>query len=256
MDLVIIEDEMQTALDIQHTLSAIRPNINVMAILDSVEQAVYWFSGNERPDLIISDIQLGDGLTFSIFKKVEIICPVIFCTAYNEYALEAFESNGIDYILKPFNETTLDRSIAKVEMISRSFSSRIDMHKLETLIRRMYLNGIRYRSRFLVCFRNKLIPIQADEIAFMKVDCDLTYIFTRHGHKYSISKSLDALEAQLDPNTFYRANRQYIISYNAVRQVEYYQERKLLLRLKDFEAEEIIISKVKATSFVRWLEER
>ncbi len=256
MDIVIIEDETRTAKDIAATLSAIRPSYRVRSILDSIEQALDWFQTNTAPDLVISDIQLGDGLAFSIFRQVELKCPIIFCTAYNEYALQAFETNGIDYILKPVNDTALEKSLAKVEGMLNSLSPRYDIGHLESLIREMYNRNARFKTSFLVSFRNQLIPIQTDDIAFFKIESDSTVLYTRNGTGYAIAKTLESLEMQLDPVSFRRANRQYIVSFSGIGQVEYYDERKLLVRLRGFPKEEVIVSKQKATEFIRWMEER
>lgn len=256
MDIVIIEDETQTARDIAETLSLIRPGYRVLSMLDSVEQAADWFRHNVEPDLVISDIHLGDGLAFSIFKKVDLRCPIVFCTAYNEYAMQAFETNGIDYILKPVNDKALERSISKVESMIRTLAPRYNIEYLENVIRDMYNRDAKFKTSFLVSFRNLLIPIQTEEIALFKVGSDSTLLYTYQGQKFSIGKSLDALESQLDPADFHRANRQYIISFSSVSQVEYYDERKLLVRMKGFPSEEIVVSKQKASEFIRWMEDR
>jgi DNA-binding LytR/AlgR family response regulator len=256
MNIAVIEDETQTALDIARTLSVIRPAYRVLIILDSIEQALDWFEKNPMPDLVISDIHLGDGLAFSIFKKVHINCPVIFCTAYNEYAMQAFQANGLAYILKPVTDEALEKSLTKVEMMIRSLAPRYNIDGLERLIVEMYKRSGKHKTSFLVQFRNQLIPVQTNDICFFKVDRNCTFLYIRQGQKYIIPKSLDALETQLDPMHFHRANRQYIISFSSVDQVEYYDERKLLVKLKGFPLEEIIVSKGKATEFIRWMEDR
>jgi DNA-binding LytR/AlgR family response regulator len=256
MNIVLIEDEAQTALDIFKTISVIRPEYRVLSTLDSIEQAVEWFEKNPMPDLVISDIHLGDGLAFSIFKKTKITCPVIFCTAYNEYAMQAFETNGIDYILKPITDKALEKSISKVETMIKSLAPRYNIDDLERLIMDMYKRSGKYKTNFLVQFRNQLIPIQTYDISFFKVEADSCCLYTRQGQKYLIPKSLDYLESQLDPMHFHRANRQYIVSFSAVSQVEYHDDRKLLVKLKGFPAEQILVSKGKATEFIRWMEDR
>jgi DNA-binding LytR/AlgR family response regulator len=256
MNIVIIEDEIQTAWDIQNTIATIRPHFKVLSVLDSIESATDWFGKNKNPDLVISDIQLGDGLAFTIFRKMPLTCPIIFCTAYNEYAMQAFESNGIDYILKPVNEKSLEKSMTKLESMVKAFVPSYNIDNLERLIADIYLRNGKYRTSFLIPFRHQLIPIQTEEIALFKVYDDSSVILTKLGQKYPISKTLDSLEQQLDPLNFYRANRQYIVSYSAINQAEYYDERKLLIKIKAFPAEHIIVSKAKATEFVRWMEER
>jgi DNA-binding LytR/AlgR family response regulator len=254
MDIVIIEDEVETAWDIQNTIASIRPDFKILAVLDSIESANDWFGNNKNPDLVISDIQLGDGLAFAIFKTVQLTCPIIFCTAYNEYAMQAFETNGIDYILKPVNEKSLEKSIVKLESMFKAFVPRY--HDFERLITEMNTRNKSYKTSLLIPYRNQLIPIQTDDVALFKIDGDSSVLLTKQGQKYPVSKTLDSLEEQLDPKNFYRANRQYIVSYSAISQVEHYDERKLLVKMKACPAEHIVISKAKTTEFVRWMEDR
>jgi DNA-binding LytR/AlgR family response regulator len=254
MNTLIIEDEIQTAWDIANCIETLRPNFKIVATLDSVETALDWLRRNPSPDLIISDIQLGDGLSFEIFKKVELKSPIIFCTAFNEYAIQAFESNGIDYILKPVNEKCLERSIAKLESIISYLAPRYDIANLERILQSLSERDNRYKNSFLVPYRNQLIPVEVQDVAFFKCQEGSTELFTRNGHRYSFTKSLDSIEAQLDPRHFYRANRQYIVAYKSVRHIEHYDDRKLLLELDAVANEQIIISKARASEFLAWME--
>jgi DNA-binding LytR/AlgR family response regulator len=256
MNIVIIEDEVETAWDIQNTIATIRPDFKILAVLDSIESATDWFGKNKNPDLVISDIQLGDGLAFAIFKKVQLTSPIIFCTAYNEYAMQAFETNSIDYILKPVNEKSLEKSIAKLESMFKAFVPRYNVDDLERLITDIYLRNKSYKTSLLVPYRSQLIPIQTNDIALFKIDSNYSVLLTKQGQKYPVSKTLDSLEEQLDPMNFHRANRQYIVSYSAISKVEHYDERKLLVKIKAFPGEHIVISKAKTTAFVRWMEDR
>lgn len=256
MNIAIIEDEIQTAWHIRNCIETLRPNFKVVTTLDSVEGAVEWLTKNPSPDLIISDIQLGDGLSFDIFKKTDLRSPIIFCTAFNEYAIQAFESNGIDYILKPINERVFERSILKVESIINHLSPRYDMEGIEAMIRLLSQREPKYKNSFLVSYRTQLIPVDVQDIALFKYQEGFTELVTTDSHRYTLSKSLDALEAQLDPNQFYRANRQFIIAYKSVKQIEHYDDRKLLLKLQPATTEQVVISKAKASAFLDWMETR
>jgi DNA-binding LytR/AlgR family response regulator len=256
MNIAIIEDEIPTAWDIRNCIETLRPHFKVVTTLDSVEAAVEWLKKNPSPDLIISDIQLGDGLSFEIFKKIDLKSPIIFCTAFSEYAIQAFESNGIDYILKPINEKLFEKSILKVESLIDHFGQRYDMDGLERMIRSLSQRESKYKSSFLVSYRNRLIPVETNEIAVFKYIDGFTELITIDSHRYTFAKSLDVLEGQLDPAQFYRANRQYIISYKSVKHIEHYDDRKLLLILHSSVSEQVVISKAKASAFLSWMEER
>lgn len=256
MNIAIIEDEIQTAWDIRNCIETLRPNFNIVATLDSVESAVDWLIRNPSPDLIFSDIQLGDGLSFEIFRKTDLKSPIIFCTAFNEYAIQAFESNGIAYILKPINEKLFEKSILKVESIINHFSPRYDLDSLEKMIRSLSQRETKYKNSFLVSYRTQLIPVETQDIAIFKYLDGSTELVTTDLDRYTLGKSLDALEAQLDPTQFYRANRQYIVAYRSVTRIEHHDDRKLLLKLHPGLDEQIVVSKAKASAFLSWMEER
>jgi DNA-binding LytR/AlgR family response regulator len=256
MNVAIIEDEIQTAWDIRNCIETLRPNFKVVTTLDSVEVAVEWLTKNPSPDLIISDVQLGDGLSFEIFKKTHLKSPIIFCTAFNKYAIQAFESNGIDYILKPINERLFERSILKLESIINHFSPRYDLEGLEKMIHSLSQREPKYKNSFLVSYRTQLIPVDVQDIVLFKYQEGFTELVTTDSQRYTVNKSLDALEAQLDPEQFYRANRQFIIAYKSVKHIEHYDDRKLLLKLQNVTSEQVVVSKAKASAFLSWMEDR
>jgi DNA-binding LytR/AlgR family response regulator len=261
MNVVIIEDEIQSAWDIENCLTTLRPNFRILATLDSVETALEWFSENPAPDLIISDIQLGDGLSFEVFRRIELRIPIIFCTAFDEYAIQAFESNGIDYILKPINEKLFEKSLGKLELLAARLAPKYDapryeMDSLERMISALSEKEARHKNSFLIAYRNQLIPIETQEIALFKFNNGSTELMTRDGRRYGLNKTLDSVESQLDPRQFYRANRQYIVAYKSIRHIEHYEDRKLLVKLDWGISEQIIISKAKASEFLAWMEDR
>ncbi|WP_353719856.1 LytTR family DNA-binding domain-containing protein [Dyadobacter sp. 676] len=256
MTIVIIEDEVHTAWDIQNCIKTLRPGHQVLAVLDSIESSVEWLLHNPHPELVISDIQLGDGLAFEIFQKVELTCPVIFCTAYDEYAIRAFQSNGIDYILKPINEDLFEASLQKLESIGQLFAPKYGREMVEKLLT-TFQSGLRnFKTSFLIHFRNQLIPVATENILLFKVTHDTTEIFVRDGRKFQLCKPLDAIEAQVDPHRFYRANRQTLLAFEAIHRIEHYDDRKLLVRLDGVPSEPVIVSKAKSTAFLAWVENR
>ncbi|MHA4741239.1 LytR/AlgR family response regulator transcription factor [Dyadobacter sp. MSC1_007] len=256
MNIVIIEDEVHTAWDIQNCIKTLRPGHQILAVLDSIESSVEWFLHNPHPQLVISDIQLGDGLAFEIFQKVGLTCPVIFCTAYDEYAIQAFQSNGIDYILKPINENLFEASLEKLESIAQLFAPKHNWEMIKMLLSSFQSEAHKYKTSFLIHFRNQLIPVATENILLFKVNHDTTEIFVRDGRKFQVYKPLDTIEAQVDPHRFYRANRQTLLAFEAIHRIEHYDERKLLVRLDGVVTEPVIVSKAKSASFLAWVENR
>lgn len=253
MNIIIIEDEVETARYLRDTIKSLRPQLQVSAILDSVECSVEWFHENPSPDLIFSDIQLGDGLAFDIFSQVSIACPVIFCTAYDEFMLQAFKTNGIDYLLKPLNEKELEKSLNKFETFGQSFS-KYDTKTLHQVLQEISAGQRIYKNTFLVSYREKLMPMSVGEVSCFRKNDTGTLLYTRDGKEYSMSYTLESLVDMLDPRQFYRANRQCLISRRFIKEVEHYLDRKLLVKLNPSIIEPVVVSKAKASAFLNWLE--
>ena len=253
MKIVIIEDEVQTAWDLQNSIQQLQPDYKVVATLDSVETGLEWFSHHEQPDLIFSDIQLGDGLAFEIFQEVKLTCPVIFCTAYDEYALRAFENNGVDYLLKPIRQESLKKSLDKFNLFKNPKNTNNGL-LLQDLMEEFTKNFKSYKSTFLVSFRDKMIPINSNDIIFFKITDDAVELCTKSNDRYRLPYSLDHIESMVDPKLFYRANRQYLIAYHAIKEVENYFDRKLLIKIDQLNQESIIVSKAKSADLLKWLE--
>jgi two-component system, LytTR family, response regulator LytT len=252
MNIVIIEDEHLTAEALADTLVAIDESIVVIKTLASIKQALAYF-GNapQNIDLIFSDIQLGDGISFEIFKTINITTPIIFCTAYDDYALQAFNSNGIDYVLKPFDDKSINKAITKYKNLKglTNATSSITLQEVYSLIENKY----KPKAQSLLVFQgDKIIPIKTIEIAYFMLENEITYLKCFNDKQYTISSTLDALEQELSTN-FYRANRQFIINKNAVKEVSQYFARKLLVLPIVHCTEPIIISKAKTTEFLNWL---
>ncbi|MDQ6845641.1 MAG: LytTR family DNA-binding domain-containing protein [Bacteroidota bacterium] len=255
MNILIIEDEVQAAWDLQNSIQALQPGFKVITIIDSVEAGLEWFKNNDQPNIIFSDIQLGDGLAFEIFQQVTLTCPVIFCTAYDEYALRAFENNGIDYLLKPIKKESLKKSIDKINLLKKTFGNDNSL-LLNDLIKEITKDFKSYKSTFLVSYRDKMIPVNINDIVFFRIIDDAVELSTKSNEQYRVNYSLDHIESMVDPKFFYRANRQYLIAYNAIKEVENYFDRKLLIKLIQLNAEPVIVSKAKSSDLLRWLENR
>ncbi|PST84154.1 DNA-binding response regulator [Pedobacter yulinensis] len=250
MKVLIIEDEIQTAWDLKQILLGLHPGMEVLAVVDSVEAGKDWFFKHQPPDLIFSDIQLGDGLSFEIFQELNISIPVIFCTAYDDYLLQAFKTNGIDYILKPLKEAEVAASLKKHRNLQHAL-----VQTAGTSLRELSSKFLQqpYKRTFLVSYREKLFPVDTDSIYLFKLAGGLTELCTAEGKKYNVSCTLDHLESVLDPDKFYRANRQVILSRSGIAEIEHYFERKLLVFVKAVK-EPIVVSKAKSSQFLNWLE--
>jgi DNA-binding LytR/AlgR family response regulator len=252
MKIVIIEDEKLTAEDLADKILKLVPEVLIIAKLHSVKEAIAWFGENEHPDLIFSDIQLGDGLCFEIFKGHPITAPVIFCTAYDEYALTAFKANGIDYILKPFDEQTISIALSKYKELERRFSNN-SIH-FEKILQLFENRNNSKKGSILVYYKDKILPLRIEGIAIFYVEHEITYITTFEQKSFTINKRLDELEKITSPD-FYRANRQYLINRKAIKEASQYFARKLSVTLTIPFKETITVNKVKVPDFLNWLSE-
>jgi len=253
MKIIIIEDELKAAKSLASMISILRPSATVEAFLQSIESAVDYLSQNEEPDLIFMDIQLSDGLSFEILKVVKIHCPIIFCTAYGEYTLDAIKANGIDYLLKPFSKEELQTAFEKVESF-RNFFQQNKQPDLACLLKKIGIDD--GKKSFLVFKNNKYTTVQTEQIAFFYIRNETPTIMTFQTQEYSLSQSLDQVQSLISPKQFYRLNRQYLINFNAIKEVEHYFSRKLFVRLTIATPDKLLIGKEKTTAFLNWLENR
>ncbi|MDR1339504.1 MAG: LytTR family DNA-binding domain-containing protein [Prevotellaceae bacterium] len=250
MKAIIVEDEFIAAETLKNLIGEIREDIEIPAILQSIEETVEWMETNPSPDLIFMDIHLADGSAFMIFDNVEIKCPVIFTTAYDEYALKAFEVNSIDYILKPISKAALEKAISKYRnfMGNASQNQTVINNLLESL--KQYSKS--YKSYFLVPERDKLIPLALNDVYYIYIDTKIVKIVTSGNDSHYIDKTLDDIMEELDPGNFFRANRQFIISRSSVRDISLWFGNKLSVNLKIPVPQKIIISKARAKEFKQW----
>lgn len=249
MRILIIEDEPLVAKDIQHHISRIDPEATIAGVLTSVDAARRWFDNNEMPDLILSDIQLSDGIAFDIFESRNITCAIIFTTAYDDYAIRAFKLNSVDYLLKPIDPVELARALAKFKSLR---PSPYPENQLSDFIQRWSQQSSQYKERFLVVHGSSLIPVSVDEIAFFHKE-QLIFVHNIKNEKFLCEyNALDEVEDLLNPKFFYRVNRQYIIHIQAVGKVKS-THKGLTVSLKPPLKVDIDISREKASSFKKWL---
>ena len=248
MKLLIIEDETAAAQNLRSILKSVTPEAEIVDTIDTVVDSIEWFENNPMPDLVFMDIHLSDGESFKIFDRVNITCPVIFTTAYDQYALKAFEVNSIDYLLKPINEQVVRRAVDKWRNLTGAakseYSSRVDT---------MVKQHASYRNSFLVRFRDKLIPVSPEDIAYCYTSEEKVFAFGYNGERYPMEYTLEALQGMLSPVDFYRANRQFIIAREAVADISVWFGSRLSVNLKLETPEKIIVSKARVPEFKQWL---
>lgn len=254
--IILIEDEAATARHLEYILKEINPGIDAVITLQSISDSVTWFAGNAHHDydLIFSDIRLSDGLSFEIFKHIHLQKPVVFVTAYNDYAIEAFRNNGIDYVLKPFDREEIQRTLTKYHTLIAT-GIKMEQTKTEALLQQLESATKRYKKSFLIHHAGRLIPVEAAKICWFYTANEVVYARTTAGQHYIVEFTLEQLERDLDPELFFRANRQFIINRNAIDTVEYFFNGRLLIKISPSPEEEVIVSKAKAMMFRKWLDQ-
>jgi len=252
MKTLIIEDEAPAFRRLQRILEEIEEKIEIIEVIDSVEESVKWLKNHQLPDLIFMDIQLADGLSFEIFNEIEINTPVIFTTAYDEYTLKAFKVNSIDYLLKPINKELLKDSLEKYKRLNSG--SNHDHVDISQILKQINPEQKRYKSRFLVKVRDQLISIESKNIAYFYTENGLVYSITKSGKKFMMDYTLDELEDCLEPQMFYRLNRQFISSFDAISKSYQWDKGKLKVDLEPAFNDVVLISRDKASDFKKWLD--
>jgi DNA-binding LytR/AlgR family response regulator len=249
MRVVIIEDEAMAIRNLTQLLQQFAPDFHIVETLSTVDAAIHWFHEHPAPDLIFLDIHLADGSGFDIFESVTIPAPIIFTTAYDQYALKAFEVNSLDYLLKPIAPERFRKALAKLELQK----SALDLASLQKLILTMSVSPSTYKSRFLVKLGSHLKSIDIDDIAYFHKD-DIVMLVTRQGHKYPVNFSLDDLERLVNPDRFLRLNRQVIAHAQGISEVQTFFKGKLQVKLKPDSGSAIILSAERATRLKSWLD--
>ena len=255
MKAVIIEDEMLIAKELQSKINTVAADIDIVEHLPSLKTARKWFMQHAEPDLLFMDIQLRDGVSFELFEHFNLSCPVIFTTAYDEYAIRAFKVNGIDYLLKPVDTDELKRAIDKSRSINGNPSKAPStIQDLFQVLQQPNTSVPLYKEKFIVNVRHQWLPIKTTDMAcFMREN--LNYLFTFNNEKYILDyTTLEEVEELLDPKLFYRANRQCIIHIDAIQSVKPLENQKLVVTLKAPAKMEVDISREKAPAFKKWFD--
>lgn len=264
MNILLIEDEEATARKLQRLLAEVEPTATVVGQLGSVEESVAWLTHQPAPDLILLDIELADGQSFEIFNQVAVTSPVIFTTAYDEYAIRAFRVNSIDYLLKPVKEADLRSALAKLRTMKLALANQPDnlrmaladlLHQFQPAPDPVSPVVAPFKERFLVKQGQRLFTVPVHEVAYFFSRNKMTFLQSADGHEWLIDYTMDEVEHMLDPQRFFRVNRQIIAELHAIERVNLYFNGKLKIALQPVFPEEVLVSRDKAGEFKRWLGE-
>jgi DNA-binding LytR/AlgR family response regulator len=251
MKILIVEDEQKTALMLKEFIEW-HANYTVVSICDSVETTVAYLRQYQQDlDVIFMDVQLSDGQCFEIFDKISVNLPVVFCTSYDEYMLKAFKNQGIDFILKPFNQEDIRQTIAKLEALKGRFAApSFDNSAIKELV----AEKPTYQTSFLIRFREKIYPVAVADIAFVYLENETAYLYSFKGEKHPLFKTLDEIEKAISPEHFYRINRQMIVNRKAIKEIEPHFNQKVVVKLSISTPEQNLVSRQKVASFLSWVE--
>ena len=255
MRILIVEDEPLAAERLEQLILEYESHMKIVAKKDAVSSTIQWLKENEKPDLAFFDIQLADGLSFMIFEQMKVDFPVIFTTAFDEYAIQAFKVNSVDYLLKPIEFESLANAIDKFVKIHQPFSQqsqKIDFGTIQQLISSVHQQK-NYKARFVVKKGEHLYSIAVEDIAFFYSEDKYTFFKTTASDRFMIDHTLGELELMLDPEKFFRLNRQYLISHQAIKDIISHSHSRLKVQLSQADDDHIIVSKQKVAEFKKWL---
>lgn len=253
MNVLIIEDEPQAAQRMETLMKELEPSAVIAGKIDSVKKAVEWISTNNAPDLILMDIQLADGISFSIFEKCSVQSPVIFTTAYDEYALKAFKVNSIDYILKPVDKEELSVALEKFKGMMRSAPDTKQL--LDNIGQAVQMLTKRYKSRFMIKIGEHLKTVETASLLYFYSQDKATFCYTNDNRSLILDYTLEQLEEMLDPANFFRVNRKYLVSASAIADIISYTNSRLRLKLKGSNDDDIIVARERVQDFKEWLDQ-
>jgi DNA-binding LytR/AlgR family response regulator len=250
MNVLIIEDEAIAAQHLKSMLREMNPDLRIVAVIDSIEGSVKYLKEQSAPDLIFLDIELGDGQSFDIFKQTSVDAPIIFTTAYQEHALKAFKLNSVDYLLKPVDQAELRAALDKYSKVHKDAK-----HQTQSNLLSLMESIERSKKRFLAKNGSRLTSVSCDSIAYFYTKDRLQYIKTFSNESLLLDKCLDEIETEIDPKIFFRANRQFILNYNSIGKISTWFSGKLKVLVSPEAYEEIIVSRLRAAEFKKWLGE-
>ena len=250
MKVLIFEDEKHTATRLIHLLQKHEPAIEVLAVIGSVKEGVEWYKNNPAPDLVFQDILLNDGNCFEIFDKIKVNVPVIFTTAYNEFALQSFKVNSIDYVVKPYDYKDIKRALDKFSEMRELFL----VPEKELLKDIVFTQKPEIKKRFLVKIGDRYSSVKSSEIAWFMFDEGITFAYTFEGSKFPVNYSIDQLSAVLDPDNFFQVNRKYVLNFECIRNIHSWFNSRLKVEIAPQAKEDIIVSRERVKAFKLWLD--
>jgi two-component system, LytTR family, response regulator len=254
MTILIIEDEPLVAVSLIKLVKELEPDTLIQGPIASVKESVEWLASHAPPDLILADIQLSDGISLDIFSDGTINCPIIFTTAYNEYAIRAFKVNSIDYLLKPIEKKELELALQKFHRLQAKFSNEVYLKQVRELFGN-FSQEKKYKERFAVHAGRSVMMVPCQEVAFFTKE-EIIYLVNTEGKKFITDyRSLDEVEELLDPAQFYRTNRQYLVHLPQIESFRADETGKISVRIKGIKMEDIIVSKEKAAEFKKWFDQ-
>lgn len=244
---LILEDEEPAAKRLKKLLQETTEETEVLAVLESIKAAKEWFEQNPQPQLILADIHLADGISFELFKQVEVNCPILFTTAYDEYALQAFKLNSIDYLLKPIKKEELQQALKKYKKINSPSPN------ISNLLQTVQAPAEKYRQRFIIRYGEHIKTIETKDIAYFYTETRSNFIVTSDGKRYVVDFNLDQLQDMVDPAKYYRINRQFIIGIHAISQMTTWTKGRVNIQLNPAAKQETIVSTERSADFKKWL---
>jgi len=252
MKVLIVEDEQRTAIMLKEFIEW-HQNYTVMSICDSIEATVSYLRQHQQDlDVIFMDIELSDGQCFEIFDKISVNLPVVFCTSYDQYTMKAFKNRGIDFIVKPFSAEDIKKTIIKIEGLKGSFVAQNNPNS--NSIKDVLTEKQNYQTSFLIRYREKMYPVLVADIAFIHLENEVVYLYNFKGEKHPIFKTLDEIESVISPHQFYRISRQMIVNRQAIKDIEPYFNQRVVIHLTISIPEQALVSRMKVTSFLAWIE--
>jgi two-component system, LytTR family, response regulator LytT len=250
-NVLIVEDEDAAVRRLQKMITEVMPEANMLPSIATIRSAVEWLKNNPPPDLMFFDVHLADGQSFEVFKQVNVTCPIIFTTAYDQYALEAFKVNSIDYLLKPIKKEELERAIDKYLKLSASSTPTISIEKLLASLKQPKTD---YKDRFAVRYGEHIKTIETSDSAYFYTENKANFLVTKDNKRYAIDYNLDQLEELLDPKKFFRINRQFIIGFHSITEMFTYSKSRVLIKLNPPSKLETVVSTERSGAFKAWLD--
>lgn len=256
LNVIIVEDEIPAQKELRRQLLKLRPEANILAVADSIESAAELLA-TLNPDLVFMDIQLADGQSFEIFTRVEVKAPVVFITAYDAYALQAFKSNGIDYLLKPLESEALEKALHKFENLKGggpegAVGGMLTQQQLQAILD---LKTTPYKTRFMISTGDRIRFVPEENVAYFRAEDEAVFLVTPDRKRFIINYTLEALEPILDPRKFFRINRSYITSISAIADIHKYFNSRLKLALNPDPQEEVLVSRSRVPHFLQWIDQ-